>query len=353
MKRTAMVSFPSAAGRSSSSALLFWKIFQVLFWFVGIGLLLIMLFLPALGVTLFWNILIPAAPALLVIGTGIWRNICPLSTTGLIPERIGLSKKKKLSQLQQQKLNLIGVIALFLIIPLRHVLFDTNGQATAFIIIFLGIVAVIAGFNYESKSAWCSGLCPIHPVEKFYGSGVAFSVPNAHCNECVKCSVPCPDSTINITAQELQSTASRASEILLVGGFPGYIWGWFHVPDYTGTAGLQNLYIVYGYPAMGALVTMLLYLFLKRNFKNNKKLIINLFAASAVSFYYWFRLPLLFGFSPLHTNGALINLTGNLPAWSMSVLNIATTAFFLWWMVIRNKVRRSWSVRPVYAAKVQ
>jgi len=89
---------------------------------------------------------------------------------------------------------------------------------------------------------------------------------------------------------------------------------------------------------------------LKKWFNSSKKVVISLFAAAAVSCYYWFRLPQLFGFSPMHSNGTLINLTGYLPAWSMSVLNLATTAFFLWWMVIGNKARRSWSIRPAYAA---
>src|ERR1035437_7669135 len=121
MKRTTGLLITTFATESSPD-LLFWRIIQTLFWFIGIGLLLIMLYLPPLGVTLFWNILIPAAPALLVIGTGIWRNICPLATTALIPSRFGLSKKKKLSSSQQQRLNLIGLIALLFIIPLRHVL---------------------------------------------------------------------------------------------------------------------------------------------------------------------------------------------------------------------------------------
>lgn len=351
MKKTAMVSLSSSSVVSSSSGLLYWKIIQTLFWFTGIGLLLCMLFLPPVGVTLFWNILIPVAPALLVIATGVWRNICPLATTALLPDRFGLSKKKKLSASQRNRLNMIGLIALLLIIPLRHVLFNTNGQATALLIISLGVIAVITGFIYERKSAWCSGFCPVHPVEKLYGSGVAFSLPNAHCNECVKCTVPCPDSTGNMTPLATpESTTSKAAEILLAGVFPGYIWGWFQLPDYTGPAAWENLPIVYGYPLLGGMVTLLLYLVLKKRFRNNKKAIINLFAAAAVSCYYWFRLPQLFGFSSMHTNGVLIDLTGYLPVWSMSVLNLATTAFFLWWMVIRNKAIRSWSIRPAYAA---
>jgi hypothetical protein len=186
-------------------------------------------------------------------------------------------------------------------------------------------------------------------VEKLYGSGVAFSLPNAHCNECVKCSVPCPDSTTNLTPRALPGSTAMATEILLVGAFPGYIWGWFQLPDYTANEAWGNLLIVYGYPLFGGAVSVLLYLILKKRFGKHKKIINSLFAAAAVSCYYWFRLPQLFGFSSMHTNGTLINLTKYLPGWNMNVLNLATTAFFLWWMVIRNRVRRSWSVRPPYA----
>lgn len=343
-----------SSATSSNPSIFYWRIIQTLFWFIGVALLLFMMFVPPLGVLLFWNILIPVAPALLVIATGVWRNVCPLATTALLPDRFGFSKKKKLSSSQRNRLNLIGVLALLLIIPLRHVLFNTSGQATAIILIVIILASIITGFIYERKSVWCSGLCPIHPVEKLYGFGVALSLPNIHCNECVKCAVPCPDSTPNMSAQALRtSRTSKISELLLVGAFPGYIWGWFHVADYTGFSGWKNLLTVYGYPVLGSLVTLSLYLILEKRFKkNNKKIIINLFAAAAVSCYYWFRLPQLFGFDLMHSNGKLIDLTHFLPAWSMVILNLSTTGFFLWWMVIKKKIRRSWSVRPAYAKKV-
>ena len=111
MKRTVqLLVFPLT--NISSSVLLFWKILQILFWFIGTGLLFTLVFFPPLGVTLFWNVLIPVAPALLVVGTGIWRNICPLATTAMMPDRLGISKKKHLTFGQQQTLQLLGVIGL-------------------------------------------------------------------------------------------------------------------------------------------------------------------------------------------------------------------------------------------------
>lgn len=344
-----VVSFPRAT--SLSAALIFWKVLQIVFWLIGAALFLVMLINPPLGVLLFWNILIPVAPALLVIATGVWRNVCPLATTALLPERLGLSKKKKLSSSQRVTLNLVGIILLLVIIPLRHLLFNISGQATAVILFAVAVCALMAGFVFERKSGWCSGLCPVHPVEKLYGGGVAFTLPNAHCNECVKCSVPCPDSTPNFTPLVSEKfKGSKAIEILLIGGFPGYVWGWFQVPDYTASFGWLEFVTAYGYPFLGAGVSIFLYWLIKDAFpKRTQYLVRNLFAAAAVSCYYWFRLPILFGFDATETNGMLVDLTNILPAGSMTIVTMATTGFFVWWMLIRKKAKISWALRPAYA----
>lgn len=335
-----------------SRTIYYWKMVQALFWLIGITILLFMLFLPPVGVTLFWNILIPVAPALLVVGTGLWRNVCPLATTALLPDRFGFSKNIKLTTNQRATLSLIAVVALLLIIPLRHIIFNTNGQATAFLIIGVAAVAVVSGSLFERKSGWCSSLCPVHPVEKLYGSGVAFSLPNLHCESCVRCSEPCPDSTISISPKAASTLSkSKITEYLLVGAFPGYVWGWFQVPDFRGIAGWENILFIYGVPMLGAMTTLIAYSILKSSLaKRYEDVLISLFAAAAVSCYYWFRIPQLLGFSSLDTNGILIDLSTYLPGWTPILLDTVTTAFFLWWMVIRKKPMRSWSKRPEYSS---
>ena len=334
----------------SANTLKYWNIVRLLFWLVGIVMLAFMIFAPPIGVIFFWNILIPVAPALLVVGTGFWRNVCPLATTALTPDRFNLSKKKKLSFKSRNLLNLIAVIALFLIIPLRHVILNRSGQLTAAVIIAVALIAVISGLFYERKAIWCSGLCPVHPVEKLYGSSVAFSLPNVQCSECIRCTIPCPDSTANIHYGKSKKLFTRnAVEYLMVGAFPGYIWGWFQLPDYYGNYSWQQLFTVYKMPVMAALVTLLLYIILKKLWnKNEEKLLINLFAAAAVSCYYWFRLPQLLGFSELDTNGVLIDISSSIPSWTRIIFNIATTAFFFWWLVFRKASRRSWTLRPAF-----
>ena len=57
-----------------------WKAAQAAVWLVGAVILTCLLFFPPVGLLLFWNILIPVAPALFVLAVGVWRNVCPLAT---------------------------------------------------------------------------------------------------------------------------------------------------------------------------------------------------------------------------------------------------------------------------------
>lgn len=347
------LSVSPATGAMKTGTLIYWKILQLIVWLIGIAIIAFLLFMPQVGVTLLWNILIPVAPALLVVATGVWRNICPLATTALLPDRFGFSMKKKLSNTQRSFLNVMGVIALLMIIPLRHVIFNRNGESTALLLISVASIAFIRGLFYERKSGWCSGLCPIHPVERLYGSGVAFSLPNAHCNECVKCSVPCPDSTPNATVLTSKNVWSqKAVEYIVVGAFPGFVWGWFQIPDYRAAYGWNHLLFIYGTPLLAAIITLVIYAVVKQLLAHKqRKVLVNLFAAGAVSCYYWFRLPQLIGFRVHYTNSTLIDLSNSLPGWTPIILNIFTTTFFIWWMVIRHKIKRSWTIRPAYANK--
>ncbi len=346
--------FDFKPGQALSSRSLFtWRIAQAAVWVIGTIILFCLLFFPTLGTVLFWNILIPVAPALFVIGIGVWRNVCPLATTNLLPRHLGLSKRKRLSVAQLGKLNLIAVLALYAIVPLRHAVFNNNGMATAILIISMAVIGVTLGFFYEWKSAWCSGLCPIHPVEKLYGGNVLMSVPNAHFDLCRNCVIPCPDSTPNINPGSGDKTFfHQVSGFLIAGGLPGFIWGWFHVPDETGITTLSAFLSVYKMPLTGLALTLFLYaalLWIIRAEYEPK--LTSFFAAAGVSCYYWYRIPALFGFGNYGEDELLINLNNVLPVWSIFLITITTTLFFFYWLVIRRPNNKSWVIRPQYANK--
>ncbi|MBL0358933.1 MAG: hypothetical protein IPP72_19615 [Chitinophagaceae bacterium] len=348
----AMPGFKSGDQLSSRSVLI-WRIVQAVVWCVGAGILTCLLFFPSLGILLFWNILIPVAPALFVTWPGVWRNVCPLATTNLLPRHLELSKRKRLSVIQSGKLNLVAVIALYVIIPLRHAVFNSSGPATGILIISMATIGILLGFVYEWKSAWCSGLCPVHPVEKLYGGNVIMSLPNAHCNQCRNCVVICPDSTHNVTPSSTpKTTYHQMSALLITGGLPGFVWGWFHVPDDATITTFQHFAGVYEMPLLGFIITLIIYTLLLNNilqrFQHN---LTGIFAATAVSCYYWYRVPALFGFGKFADDGLLINLRNIIPAWSIDAIIIITTAFFFYWLVVRKPNNKSWVIRPQYAKR--
>jgi len=344
-----MINYGMKSGdQLSQKSIFIWRSIQSTIWLIGVFIVLNLIFNPELGLHLFWNILIPVAPLLLIVAVGIWRNVCPMATTALFLRHIGLTKRKKLSIPQSGKLNFYALVALFIIVPLRHSIFDLNGLATAILILSLAVIAILLSFFYEWKSAWCSGLCPIHSVEKLYGLKPKLELPNAHCNQCYKCVNPCPDSTPGITPSSSNKTNyHKLTGLLTIGAFPGFVWGWFQVQDYSGTINIDQLISIYTFPIIGALVTSIIYLLLKRYLK--KRILTELFSATAVSCYYWFRIPALFGFGKFPGDGMLIDLTGSIPGWTIDVVVIGFTMFFFWWLVLSKRHIYSWAVRPEFA----
>ncbi|RMG62827.1 MAG: hypothetical protein D6722_18175 [Bacteroidetes bacterium] len=315
---------------------------------MGLAILFCLFFYPELGIDLFWNLLIPLAPALLVLALGVWRNLCPMAFTSLLPRHWGTSQRKTLTPTQTSRLNLMGVLALFLIVPLRHAFFDLNGPATGLLVLSLGAVAFGLGFFYEWKSAWCSGLCPVHPVEKLYGLTNRLTLPNAHCGACHQCVRPCPDSTPGINPLSLKKTLTqKTSGYLMAGAFPGFVWGWFQVPDSHGVSSWGELLGLYHMPVMGLLASGGLFLLLNR-FVEEKRLIA-VFAAAAVSCYYWFRLPALFGYGVFPGDGLLVDVSAILPEWVFTLATVALSVFLFWWIVVNQKRKASWVVRPAFA----
>lgn len=335
----------------SKRSVLIWRVMQALVWLTGATILFFLVFYPSVGIDMFWNILIPVAPFLLVVFTGVWRNVCPMATNALLPRHLGVSKRKRLSVSQIAKLNLVAVIALYILIPLRHVFFNTNGINTAILIIAMVLISVITGLFFEWKSAWCSGLCPVHQVEKLYGSNNFMAIPNAHCDQCRNCVIPCPDSTPAMhPLKTTKSVYQKLSGYLLSGGFPGFVWGWFHVPDHTSNGSAAEVVQIYLLPFAGAAVTLVLFTILRKLFsKTNEARLVSIFAASAVACYYWYRIPSLFGFGYYHNDGMLIDLKNYIPHWAVNIAVFSSTAFFFWWLVIRKTAKNSWIIRPQFA----
>jgi hypothetical protein len=55
----------------------------------------------------------------------------------------------------------------------------------------------------------------------------------------------------------------------MVGAFPGFVWGWFQVPDYSRITGIEQLIAIYKLPILGLLLTGVRCLILKNIVREN------------------------------------------------------------------------------------
>lgn len=346
------MSVPLPVVSARATPRVWWRVLQVAVWCVGLVIFASLIFAPSLGLLLMWNVLIPVAPALIVVAVGVWRNICPLASVTLLPRHVGWSQRKIMTAPMQATLGLVSVCALYVLVPLRHAVFNTNGPATAALIAALATIGFAMSTQYEWKSAWCSTLCPVHGVEKLYGGNVVASMPNAHCDACMNCVVPCPDSTPNMQPVRKSKYASaRWSGVLLAGGLPGFVWGWFHVPDHHALSSVSDIVQVYALPMLGLAISLVTFLALKRARVVQELWLTRAFAAAAVSCYYWYRIPSLLGYGQIPTDGLLVDARAVLPYWSVELMAVLAVAFFVYWLVVRAPNAKSWVVRPAYGGR--
>ena len=343
-------SIADRASRDATHSLAVWRTAQYLTLVAGVILVVLLLFMPALGLDLLWNGLIPLAPALIVVAPGVWRNICPMATFSLLPRRWGLSRQTPMPPQVAATLGALALTALLLIIPLRHLVLNTDGPASALMLILSAAIAFSLGLAYDWRSGWCNGACPIHPAERLYGQSPAITVANARCDACHQCSTPCPDST-----RAMQPLVTRPGVVarmcghVMAGGFAGFIWGWYRIPDHVGMPTGSDILLAYAWPFGMAALTLLVYGVAYRwgcRSTNDRRRLVRLFAAAAVCTYYWYRIPMLAGFGPHAGSGMLLDLTEVWPALPW-LSHCATTAFFLWYMLVRADAGRAWMHRPV------
>lgn len=322
-------------------ALIYWRLIQYLLLAASVVLVVLLLYMPDIGLDILWNMLIPIAPALVVVAPGLWRNICPMATLSLLPQYLGLSRQGSLTRHQAALLSVAGIAALFAIVPYRHLNLDTNGPGSALMLLSAGVVAIVMGTRFKWRSGWCTTLCPIHPVERLYGMAPAMTFSNTRCIQCDHCTTPCPDSTRSMTP--------AITGHVMIGSFVGFVWGWYQLPDYSGDIDASHYLFAYLWPLGGALVSLTVYtIFFRWIIVTNeaRNLLIRVFATAAVSTYYWFRIPALIGFGPYHGTGMLYDLTPVLPGWSEHLSHTLTTAFFIWFILLRRNPDAGWMMRP-------
>jgi hypothetical protein len=322
----------------------FWRAAQAAFIVFGAVILAALFFAPKTGLHLLWNVLIPVAPLLLVLAPGVWRNVCPVGTASMLPQHFRLSRRIRVSRKWQGRLLAVAVLLLLLIVPLRPVMLDSSGLITGSVLLAVALLAGVLGFFFDSRSAWCSGICPVYPVEMLYGSKPATTVRNAQCRVCSDCVEPCRDSKKAVVPTDAaENGPGRWAALLLIGGFPGFIIGWYQLPTWQPAEGLRHIGQAYAYTLGGMAISLAIFLIVLNAYPEARRAVGLMFAAAAVSAYYWFKLPVMLGLG--EPSAALLPLGELLPAWSAWPLRGAAILFF-GWMLLRKARATSWSLRP-------
>lgn len=338
----------------------FWRLLQGVFFGIGAFILIALLARPALGLHLLWNVLIPVAPLLLVLAPGLWRNVCPMGTASLIPHHLRLGSRRQLSLRWQSRLLAGAVLLLIVIVPLRPVLLDHFGEVTGVVLIAVALLAGGMGFVFDRKSAWCSGLCPVYPVEMLYGSKPVVQPRNAHCGTCSDCVTPCRDSRHGVTPIDAaRAGPGRWAALALVGGFPGFIIGWYLIPTQgamladaawpIGALGAFSegrgsaLVDAYAYSLGGMAISLAVFSALAFAYPRGLRGLSVVFATAAVSAYYWFKLPVMLGLGA--SEAALIPGLDILPDTALWPVR-AGVVFLFGALLLARRPARGWLVRP-------
>ncbi len=257
---------------------------------------------PALGLKLFWGVLVPVLPVLFLVAPGLWRNICPLAAANQTPRLFKFTRALTLPAWMQEYSYVIGISLFFVLASSRKWLFNQSGPATALLIMGLIAAAFLGGIFFKGKSGWCSSICPLLPVQRMYNQTPFILIGNAHCAPCVGCTKNCYDfnpGVANLADMYDNDRYYTGYRQFFIGAFPGFILAFFLTPN-PPEISIFALYLAFfSYMA----VSLGSFLTLRTFVKVTDTKLITLYGAAALNLFYWFVIPAwlnnVFGSAPL------------------------------------------------------
>lgn len=262
-----------------------WDVIRVVSVLVSLGVVVALVFLPELMLDVVWGMVVPLVPITLLIIPGLWRNVCPLAALSQLPRR--LDRRARWAAPSSVMLP-AGMVLLLALVTARKVWFDHSGPATAGLIVTAVIVALLSGLIFRGKSGWCTGLCPLLPVERLYGQAPWIRLGDTNCSNCVSCTRHCPDRAPGVAAlTELVSGTTggeRRARLRrrFAAVFPGFVAGYFLVPSVPVVTALQMVVGMVSFTILSAVA----FAFLDHIAAQFRFAITAAFAALAICLYY-------------------------------------------------------------------
>jgi len=284
-----------------------------------------------LTLDILWFILIPILPVTFMLNPGMWRGVCPLATANMVGST---GSSREVSGPWLYRTAGIGIGLLFVLVPARRFLFNTDGPVLAVVILAVTALAFGLGWFVKAKGGFCNSICPVLPVEKLYGQAPLFGVRNTRCVPCNHCTIKgCMDlDPVSATRHAAGNGNGPRAWMktpfgLFAAAFPGFIYGYFQVAD-TGLAEALTVYAtILGY----ALASLALFVVLTFVLRIPSHRLIPFLGALSVGVYYWYAAPA--SFETFALSG------GELVRWAL----MAFTAF---WLVRALKISSQFNIPP-------
>jgi hypothetical protein len=255
-------------------------------------LLAVLVARPDLGLTILWNVLIPLVPASLLIAPMLWRNVCPLATLNMAPSRIG--RGRHISNGAVLRAGSVGIVLLWVLVPARRFLFNTDGPILAATVAAVAVLALAGGYLFDAKAGFCNSICPVLPVERLYGQSPLVDLTNPRCVPCTNCtSRGCIDlSPSHAVPMTLGASRDSARWLLnpygvFAASFPGFVFGYFTIAD----GPLSTAGTVYAHIGVRALVSYAAVAALTILFRLGAAQTMIVLGGLAAGLYYWFASP--------------------------------------------------------------
>ena len=287
---------PARNGHAGAFSGPLWGAGQLVVLVITLGLIAGFVFRPEPSINLLWGILIPILPLTFLLGTGMWRSVCPLATLNMLPNP--WAGRRGVSVQGARFAGVVGIVLLVVMVPARRFLFNTNGLVLAATVLSVAVLALVLGFVYDAKAGFCNAICPVLPVERLYGQYPLLQTQNPRCPSCSACT---PGTCIDLAPARslLESIGPRDTDSgrgwlqrplgVFAASFPGFVVGYYTTVDgpisEAGSVYLNVLvYSAISY-AIAAAVTQLAGV--------DFQVMLPALAAAAVGIYYWFAAPLM------------------------------------------------------------
>ncbi len=269
-----------------------WHVVRVLSVGITLGVCIILLIRPAVGLTLLWGLIVPTLPLVFFLAPGFWRNACPLAAMNQTPRLFGLTQGFEAPKWFKEYGYVISIALFMVIVSSRKIIFNSNGPVLALLIILILGTAFVMGVFFKGKSGWCSSVCPLLPVQRVYGQTPFVKIPNSHCQPCVGCTKNCYDFNPHVAyLADLYDKDRYFGNYrkFFVGLFPGFILAFYTLPNPPEISALA----MYGWFALYSLISAGTFFLLESFIKVTPNKITVLYGAAALNLYYWFSAPIL------------------------------------------------------------